>query len=152
MTTEPRGRLSAAGRTWRAVVLLTLVGTLFYTSSKGSDDDFPLGPMTQFAFSVKSSGGEIHSRWMEADTADGRHVKLSWDAAGSGLKRAEVEGQVNRMQRDPSLLQGIADRLNRTRAGGDRITRLYVVHDIRTLEKGKVVKETMSNQVVWDVR
>lgn len=152
MTTGTDGRLGTLGKTWRSLVLAALVGTLLWTSSHGSDDDFPLGPMTQFAFSVKSTGGEIHSRWLEADTADSRHIRLSWDAAGSGLKRAKVEGQVGRFSRDPSLLQGIADRLNKGRSGGDTIKRIYVVHEIRTLEKGRIIDTRQRNQVVWDVR
>jgi hypothetical protein len=147
-----KGRLSLLGRTWRAAALLALVGMLFWNSSFGEDDDFPLGPMTQFAFYVQSSGGQINSRWLEADTTGGTHIKLSFDAAGSGLKRAEVEGQSGLIQRDPSLLQGIADRLNQGKTGPSRLTRIYLVHQTKTLEKGKVVKTEQSDQAVWDVR
>jgi hypothetical protein len=149
---DTKGRLGRLGRAWRTAALLALVGMLFWNSSYGEDDDFPLGPMTQFAFYVQSSGGQINSRWLEADTAGGAHIKLSFNASGSGLKRAEVEGQSGLIQRDPSLLQGIADRLNQDRTGPSRLTRIYVVHETKTLDKGKVVKTVQTNQAVWDVR
>lgn len=149
---DTKGSLRLPGRAWRAAALLALVGMLFWNSSFGEDDDFPLGPMTQFAFYVQSSGGQINSRWLEADTAGGTHIKLSFDAAGSGLKRAEVEGQSGLIQRDPSLLQGIADRLNQGRTGPSRLTRIYLVHQTKILDKGKVVKTEQSDQAVWDVR
>jgi len=149
---DAKGRLGRLGRAWRTAALLALVGILFWNSAYGEDDDFPLGPMTQFAFYVQSSGGQINSRWLEADTAGGAHIKLSFNASGSGLKRAEVEGQSGLIQRDPSLLQGIADRLNQGRTGPSRLTRIYVVHETKTLDKGKVVRTVQTNQAVWDVR
>ncbi|WP_433324011.1 hypothetical protein [Spirillospora sp. CA-294931] len=144
--------LSGRSRLWRSLVAAAVVGALFYTSSYGEDDDFPLGPMTQFAFSVKNDGGEIHSHWLEADTADGRHVKLSMDAVGSGMKRAEIEGQMTRLARDPSLLQGIADAQRRLHPGRPRLTKIYIVKQVRTLKHGKVVKTTHENRVTWVVR
>ncbi|MDL4777300.1 MULTISPECIES: hypothetical protein [Thermomonosporaceae] len=145
-------RLSRRARLWRSLVAAAMIGGLFYTSAYGADDDFPLGPMTQFAFSVKNDGGEIHSHWLEADTAAGRHVKLSMDAVGSGMKRAEIEGQMDRLTRDPSLLQGIADGQRRLHPDQPRLTRIYIVKQVRTLKHGKVVASTQQNRVVWNVR
>ena len=148
----PALRLGPRARLWRSLAGTAVVGALFYTSAYGSNDDFPLGPMTQFAFSVKNDGGVIGSYWLEADTAAGTHVKLSFDAVGTGMKRAEIEGQMPRIVRDPSLLQGIADAQRRLHPGQPRFTRNYVVREIRKLEHGKVVSTSRQNRVVWDVR
>ncbi|MQY09759.1 hypothetical protein [Actinomadura macrotermitis] len=145
-------QLSTLGRLWRSLAAAAVIGALFYTSSYGTDDDFPIGPMSQFAFSVKSDGGEINSHWLEADTVAGTHVKLSMDAVGAGMKRAEVEGQMGRFVRDPSLLQGIADAQRRLRPDAPRLTRIYVVSQVKTLEHGRVVAVRTSNRVSWDVR
>lgn len=145
-------RLGRGARLWRSLGGAAVVGALFYASAYGSNDDFPLGPMTQFAFSVKNDGGVIGSYWLEADTADGRHVELSRDAVGTGMKRAEIEGQMSRIVRDPSLLQGIADGQRRLHPDEPRLTRVYVVQEIKKLEHGKVVSTTRKNRVVWDVR
>jgi hypothetical protein len=145
-------RLSAPGRLWRSFAAAAVIGTLLYTSSCGTDDDFPLGPMTQFAFSVKNDGGEIHAHWLEADTAAGAHIRLPMDAVGAGMKRAEIEGQMTRIVRNPSLLQGIADAQRRLHPGRPAPTRIYLVHQVRTLRHGRVVSTTVRNRAVWDVR
>ncbi|TDD86339.1 hypothetical protein E1293_09685 [Actinomadura darangshiensis] len=149
---HPPLRLAPRARLWRSFAGVAVVGALFYTSSYGSNDDFPLGPMTQFAFAVKDDGGAISSYWLEADTAAGTHVELSRDAAGTGMKRAEIEGQMDRIVRDPSMLQGVADGQRRLHPGGPRLTRIYVVQEIKKLRHGKVVSTLKQNRVVWNVR
>ncbi|MEU5993757.1 hypothetical protein ABZ806_32700 [Spirillospora sp. NPDC047418] len=148
----PALRLGPRARLWRSLAGAAVVGALFYTSAYGSNDDFPLGPMTQFAFSVKGDGGTISSYWLEADTAAGTHVALSFDAVGTGMKRAEIEGQMPRIRRNPALLQGIADGQRRLHPDRPRLTRIYVVQEIKTLKRGKVVSTMRQNRVVWDVK
>ena len=148
----PALRLGRRARLWRSLAGAAAVGALCCTSAYGSNDDFPFGPMTQFAFSVKNDGGVIGSYWLEADTAAGTHVPLSFDAVGTGMKRAEIEGQMPRIVRDPSLLQGIADGQRRLHPDEPRLTRIYVVREIKKLEHGRVVSTTRQNRVVWDVR
>ncbi|WP_242911272.1 hypothetical protein [Actinomadura terrae] len=148
----PALRLGTRARLWRSAVAAAGIGALLYTSAYGADDDFPFGPMTQFAFSVENDGGEIVSHWLEADTATGAHVKLSMDAVGSGMKRAEIEGQMTRLARDPSLLQGIAAGQHRLHPREPRLTRIYIVKQVQTLKHGKVVSTTRTNAVVWGVR
>jgi hypothetical protein len=145
-------RLSRPGRLWRAAVTALALAALGYGSAYGGDDHFPMGPMTQFAFYVRSDGGEIQSHWLEADTVTGAHVKLSMGAAGAGLKRAEVEGQLGRFTREPSLLQGLADAQRRLHPGLPAYTRIYVIKQIRTLRKGRVVATRTLTLVTWDVR
>jgi hypothetical protein len=148
----PALRLGPRARLWRSLAGAVAVGLLFYTSAYGSNDDFPIGPMTQFAFSVKDDGGAISSFWLEADTAAGTHVELSRDAAGTGMKRAEIEGQMDRIVHDPAMLQGIAEGQHRLHPDWPRLTRIYVVQEIKKLKHGKVVSTMRQNRVVWDVR
>jgi hypothetical protein len=145
-------RLGARARLWRSLAGAAFVVALLFTSAYGSNDDFPIGPMTQFAFSVNNDGGTIGSFWLEADTAAGRRVELSRDAVGTGMKRAEIEGQMDRIVHRPSLLQGIAEGQHRLHPGGPRLTRIYVVEEIKRLEHGKVVSTRRVDRVVWDVR
>lgn len=145
-------RLSARARLWRSLAAAAFVAALLLASAYGSNDDFPIGPMTQFAFSVKNDGGTIGSFWLEADTAEGRHVELSRDAVGTGMKRAEIEGQMDRIVHHPALLQGIAEGQRRLHPHDPRLTRIYVVEEIKRLEHGKVVSTRRVNRVVWDVR
>ena len=98
--------LSAAGRRVRvavtvAVALLTLAGTLV-----GQDDDFPFGPFRMYSTRDDPDGTVVSTR-VEAVSADGRVQVV--DERSTGLRRAEVEGQVGRFRADPTLLRHLAD-------------------------------------------
>jgi hypothetical protein len=100
------GVLSAAGRRVRVAVtllvaVLTLAGTLV-----GQDDDFPFGPFRMYSTRDDPNGTVVSTR-VEAVTRDGRVLVV--DERATGLKRAEVEGQVGRFRTDPSLLRHLAD-------------------------------------------
>ena len=145
-------RLSPVSRAWRLGATAAVLGALLLASAWGSNDDFPLGPMTQFAFYIPSDGGTINAQWLEADTADGRHVAVPTDAQHSGLKRAEVEGQIARFVRDPALLQDIADAQRRLRPGESPYTRIYLIKQIKTLRDGRVVSTRLLTLATWTVR
>lgn len=147
----PPRRLGARARTWRAGAAGAVIAALLYGSAWGTDDHFPVGPMVQYAFSVPPAG-EIRSHWLEADTADGTHIVLSTNAAGTGLNRAEMEGQIGRFIRDPSLLQGIADAHRRRHPDQPGYRRLYVVVSVTKLDHGRPASRYIVNRVTWDVR
>lgn len=144
-------RLSRPGRLWRSLGAAVVIALLLAASAYGTDDDFPVGPMVQFAFSVPPAG-EIPSHWLEADTAAGTHVRLPMTALGAGLKRAEVEGQIGRFIRDPALLQGVAGAQRRLHPGRPTLTRLYVVMEVTRLDHGRPAGVSRRTLVTWDVR
>jgi hypothetical protein len=145
-------RLRLSARAWRLCATLAVVAGLFWASAYGTDDDFPLGPMSQFAFMVPNDGGQIHSQWLEADRADGKHVRVPMDAQNGGLKRAEVEGQIGRFVHDPALLQGIADGERRLHPGESPYTVIYLVKQTQTLHNGKVASAQKETIATWRVR
>lgn len=147
----PCRRLGGGARAWRAGAAGAVILTLLLCSAWGTDDDFPVGPMVQFAFSVPPAG-EIRSHWLEADTTAGTRIKVSMSAAGGGLKRAEVEGQMGRFIRDPSLLQGIADAQRRRHPDQPGYRRLYVVMEVTKLDHGRPAGTYRQIRVTWNVR
>jgi len=77
-----------------------LAGTLW-----GQDDDFPVGPFRMYATSAKPTGTvRIAELW--GVRPDGTRVLLQ--AHDVGLRRAELEGQLPRFRKDPSLLAALA--------------------------------------------
>jgi hypothetical protein len=80
---------------------LLLAGTL-----AGTDDDFPFGPFRMFA-TTDDWSAPISIARAEITDADGRTIELT--PANSGVRRAEVEGQLTRFRADPSRLAGLAD-------------------------------------------
>jgi len=89
-------RLVVAG----AVLALVLAGTLW-----GQDDDFPVGPFRMYATAAKTTGN-VRTAELWGVHEDGTRVLL--EASDVGLRRAELEGQIPRFRRDPSLLRALA--------------------------------------------
>jgi hypothetical protein len=147
----PCMRLGICARAWRAGAAGAVIVALLYGSAWGTDDHFPVGPMVQYAFSIPAAG-EIRSHWLEADTTAGRRIVLSTSAAGAGLKRAEVEGQIGRFIRDPSLLQGVAEAQRRRHPVQPGYRRLYVVVQVTKLDHGRPAGRYIVTRVTWDVR
>jgi hypothetical protein len=83
-----------------AVVTLLLAGTLV-----GQDDAFPFGPFRMYATRDDPNGAVISTR-VEAVDSTGR-VLVVPDRA-TGMRRAEIEGEVGRFRRDPSLLRELS--------------------------------------------
>ena len=82
------------------VLALVLAGTLW-----GQDDDFPFGPFRMYATAAKPTGN-VRTAELWGVHADGSRVKL--EAHDVGLRRAELEGQLPRFRKDPSLLATLA--------------------------------------------
>jgi len=143
--------LGRAGRTWRLVAVALAMAALAYGTIRGTDDDFPAGPMVQFAFYVPPDG-VISSVYVDADTTAGTRVHVHLSSAGVGLPRAEVEGQFARIVADPSLLQGIADAQRRLHPDQPQFTRLYLMQEITTLHDRRPGSHQIRTAAVWTVQ
>jgi hypothetical protein len=95
----PRGRLSRLVSTGIGLLLL-LAGT-----AVGTDDHFPFGPFRMYATT---------NRWDEpisvarAEVVDESGARIELTEGNSGVRRAELEGQLGRFRADPALLDGLA--------------------------------------------
>jgi hypothetical protein len=146
MTTDtltPRGRSTRLVVTAVGVAVL-LLGTLF-----GSDDHFPFGPFRMFATTDKWSEPISIAR-AEVTDVNGRTTELT--EANSGVRRAEVEGQINRFRRQPSALAGLADAYKAHNPDAPRVARVAVVirhHQIgRRGPTGKYTDEVVATWAV----
>jgi hypothetical protein len=97
--------LSAAGRRARLAVTLVLAVLTLAGTFVGQDDDFPFGPFRMYSTRDDPDGTVVSTR-VEAVSPDGRVLVV--DERSTGLKRAEVEGQVRRFRDDPTLLAALA--------------------------------------------
>ncbi|WP_146607773.1 hypothetical protein [Spongiactinospora gelatinilytica] len=147
----PPAKLTRAGRSWRAGVTAAVVAVLLYGTVVGTDDLFPFGPMVQFAFSVPPDG-EIRSLHLEADTVTGTRVEVPIEPWSVGTRRAEIEGQMTRYRRDPSMLQRLAVAHGRLRPAHPRLTTLHLVTRVIKLRDRRPAGESEIEEVVWRVR
>ncbi|HVX46675.1 MAG TPA: hypothetical protein VHC49_22470 [Mycobacteriales bacterium] len=108
LTTTGRGlRALIAG----AALALTLAGTVW-----GQDRAFPFGPF-------RMADDPARSPRVEGLTSDGRRLVIT---GGTGLRAAEVEGQLHRFEAHPQLLGPLADAYQR-RHHGTRLVAVEIV-------------------------
>jgi hypothetical protein len=144
-------RLSGRGLAWRLAALGTGVSLALYGGLFGTDDLWPFAPMTQFAFYV-SPDGEIRAVYVDALTTDGRQVRVPLSAKGVGVGRAELEGQLSEIIRDPSLLQSLAVAQRRLHPDQPQYRRLILRERVTTLRNGEAVLVRDETKAAWDVR
>lgn len=123
-------RLPAAGRAARLAVTAVVLALLGWGSLAGEDDDFPVGPFVMFAFTTDSDG-DVRAARLEAVTDRGDRVPVPLEPATVGLRRAEVEGQLERVVADPTLLRGLAAAHARLHPREPRYVRVeLVMHEV----------------------
>lgn len=146
-------RLSRRGKAWRIGLALTGIAALAHGTLRDSDDYFPFGSMAQYA-SAHDLDGEVRSVYMLADTESGlSRVRVPLNATGTGIGRAEVEGQLDRILADPSLLQTIADAYRATHPDRDHYTTLYLMRDTYQLRDGYREGEPVTEELAtWTVQ
>jgi hypothetical protein len=143
--------LSARSRVWRLITAGAVLAALGYGTVAGTDDLFPFGPMVQYAFSIPPNG-KIESLFMEAETAAGTRVEIPIEPYYVGIRRAELEGQLTRYIKNPSLLQELAEAHTRLRPEDPPLTKLYVITKVITLRDRRPASTHNVERVSWSVR
>lgn len=116
-----------------------------------TNDLFPLGSLSQYA-TARDMDGTVRSVYLEADTADGRRVRVALDAREVGVGRAEVEGQLARVLADPSLLQALADARSELRPQEPPLRTLHLMRSERQLRDGvEVGTPAVEELATWRV-
>jgi hypothetical protein len=140
-------RLSPAGRRVRALVtvagvLLLLAGTLW-----GQDDHFPFGPFRMYAHSAKQDG-IVRSSRLEGVNAEGERFKLT--DASTGLRRAEIEGQIGRFREDGDRLASVADAYHARHPDAPELVLVEILQRRYELKDGNPTGEVDEAQIaVW---
>ena len=126
--------LTTAGRRLRLAVTALVFGLLVAGTAIGQDDHFPFGPFRMYSTTDDPDGLVVSTR-VEAVDATGR-VLVVPDTA-TGLRRAEIEGQVDRFRANPELLSQVSlahDRLHPDQPSYDEVRvveRRYRLRDSR---------------------
>ena len=97
--------LTGWGRGWRTAIAAAVGALLLLGTFRGDDDDFPFGPFRMFS-TRNNPDGIVRAARVEAVDTSGRRLVVP-DAA-TGLRRAEIEGQIPRFIQNPSLLGEVA--------------------------------------------
>ena len=138
-------RLSPAARLRRVlatsvVLALLLVGTVW-----GDDDAFPFGPFRMYSTRNDPNAPVISTRAVGL-TAAGEEVRLSGGQVG--LRRAEFEGQINRIRENPELLGLLADSFAATHPSAPDLVSVQVVQRRFELADGEPTGDYTDRVVV----
>lgn len=136
LTGEPR-RLPAGSVAVRVAALLAVCGLAGYGTVRGNDDQWPFAPMSQFAFRV-GPDDSIRSTYLLAWQADGQQVRVPLSTTGVGIGRAEIEGQLPDIERDPSLLGSVAVAARRLHPEWPAYVRLELRQQVTPLHRGRL--------------
>ncbi len=109
------------------------IALLVNGSLRMTDDVWPFGPMSQYAF-VKEPGDVVVVTRVDAVLANGVRTELPLTPGQTGISRAEIEAQIPAIEADPSLLSAVADGWNVHHPQGPRpvLVRLYQDRTILT--------------------
>jgi len=131
--------MTLTGRRARLVATIVVFGLLVLGSWRGDDDHFPFGPFRMYA-STQSLDAPTSWLVLEADTADGNHIALG--ESDSGLRRAELEGQVGQLTADPSRLAAVAAVYHRRHATAPPLVAIQLVRRSQPMRGGQPVGAT----------
>lgn len=144
-------RLPRAGLAWRSVAAVGFLALLVLGTLQGNDDRWPFAPMSQYAFAVHLDG-EVRSTRIDAVTTAGTRTVVPLTPGGVGLRRAEVEGQLQRFVDDPALLEAVAAAYARRHPGRPRYVRLELHQDVTRLVGGELTGAPRDVELAaWDV-
>lgn len=136
--------LTAAGRRVRTGVTVLIAALVLLGTFVGQDDDFPFGPFTMY--SVRHDpDGLVESTRVEALDSSGRLRTV--DERSTGLRRAEIEGQVDRLRADPELLGLLATAHARLRPDEPRLVEVRVVERLYRLRDSRPTGEATERVV-----
>lgn len=140
--------LSRSGRRIRVAITLALTGLVLYGTLWGSDDLFPFGPFRMYATADKLDSPVFDTRFELVDTT-GAVVELT--EVNTGIRRAEIEGQLTSIEADPTLLRIVDDAyVSRNPHAPAPVTVRVIVrwHDLHNgLETGAYTDRTVAT---WD--
>jgi len=134
------------GRAWRSLLAVLLVGGtvggLFVT-----DDAWPFAPFRMF---TTAPGPETRIRAVRFDAVTVTGEKIRLKADHFGLRRAEIEGQLNRQKDlDPARMRALFDNYNARHHGDERIERLTLVLAGWRLEDGRPKQRISERKSSW---
>nr|WP_221204037.1 hypothetical protein [Modestobacter versicolor] len=137
-------RLSPAARLVRlvaaaAVLVVVLAGTVW-----GDDDAFPFGPFRMYSTRADPDQPVISTRVVGL-TAAGEEVRLSGGQVG--LRRAEFEGQLPRIEADPELLGLLAESYAEANPDAEELVEVQVVQRRFELSAGRPT-DTFTDRVI----
>ncbi|HYJ66041.1 MAG TPA: hypothetical protein VEX15_00080 [Nocardioidaceae bacterium] len=137
--------VGSLGRKVRVVITLVLAAGVFYGTLWGDDDDFPIGPFRMYSTS-RELDEPVGDTQMYAVNADGEEFQFT--QTYTGMRRAELEGQLDKFEADPSRLHYLADSYATRYPDRPPIDQIRIVIEWIELDNGLPTGESTVEEVV----
>lgn len=137
--------LSAAARRRRLGAATLTLTLLVAGSAWGHDDAFPFGPFRMYATKQRLDGA---TSWyaMEGVTADGTVVDIPTQRLG--LRRAELEGQMDRFRADPALVELLVETYERRQPDAEPLVEVRILKHLQPVRGGSPSGERTKRIVI----
>src|SRR3712207_672777 len=142
--------ISRIGLGWRIAAAVLGIALLLNGSLRMSDDVWPFGPLSQYAFSPPADDTVVITR-VEGLLADGRRVDLPLRVSTAGISRAEIEARIPAITADPGLLQGVAEGWSARHPHEPPLRQLWLVQDETRLAHGRASTSRLVELTSWTV-
>jgi hypothetical protein len=137
--------MGTVGRRLRVGVTLALVVATVCGSVWGDDDEFPFGPFRMYAGSRELNEPVGDTQVYAVDTA-GSDIRLAQDL--SGMRRAEIEGQLDLFRDDPERLGLLAASYASRNPRQPPLVSIEIVVEWHEIRDGLVTGKTWTEDVV----
>lgn len=138
-------RLAPAARRRRLASVVVVLALLLAGTVWGDDDAFPFGPFRMYSTRNDPNTPVISTRAVGL-TAAGEEVRLSGGQVG--LRRAEFEGQIQRLREEPELLGLLADAFAEANPSAPELVAVQMVHRKFELSHGQPTGDYTDTVVV----
>jgi hypothetical protein len=137
--------VGTAGRRTRVVVTLLLAAAVFYGTLWGDDDDFPVGPFRMYSTSHELNEPVADTQMYAVNSAG---EEFQFTESLSGLRRAELEGQLDKFDADPDRLSYLAESYHNRFPDRPQIDQIRIVIEWIELHNGRPTGNTSTEEVV----
>ena len=142
--------VSVGSLAWRIAATVVGIGLLLNGSLRMSDDAWPFGPMSQYAFSPPGDTTIVITR-VEGLLADGRRIDLPLRVETAGISRAEIEARIPEITADPSLLRSVSDGWTSRNPAEPALLQVWLVQDQTRLVSGRVGPTRLVELASWEM-
>ena len=142
--------ISKTSYAWRIAATVLGIGLLLNGSLRMSDDVWPVGPLSQYAFSPAKDTTIVITR-VEGLLADGNRIDLPLRVETAGISRAEIEARIPQITADPSLLRSVADGWTSRHRREPALMRVWLVQDQTRLVHGRVGPTRLVELATWEL-
>lgn len=128
--------LTAAGRRRRLIAVVLVMTALIAGTFWGDDDNWPIGPFRMYSIRNRLDG-RVKAARLEIMLSDGSKIEERIGSYNVALRRAEVEGQMERFQRDPALLRHLASTYEELHPDSPDVVGIRLYYEITSMKGGR---------------